>query len=364
MARSVGFIIAALVVAGATGVVCFSEVFDFAKAGFAQAGDIAKVPEEATSRPIAVLQNARPWLTDAPQSLRGKVVVVNFWTYSCINSLRALPYLRAWSEHYKAQNLVVLGIHAPEFHFEKDTVKVRQAVGELGVPYANLQDNDYLVWQEFGNEGWPGFYFIDAKGRIRAYRIGEGQYDEAEQLIRKLLTEAGQDLSNVPPAVVNARGIEAAADWKDLNSPENYLGYAKAVNFDSPGGLSEDASHDYVLAPVLPLNHWDITGRWKVGREYAMLESSAGAIGLRFHARDVHLVLGTQPGHRGSRFRVTINGAAPGGNHGVDIDAAGWGEIKEERLYQLVRQSGDITDQTVTIEFFQPGVRAYVFTFG
>jgi thiol-disulfide isomerase/thioredoxin len=244
--RSLGFAAIALVAAGATAAVCFAEVLGLARATAQETG--------ATARPIELLQGAGPWLTPVPKgpkALRGKVVVVNFWTYSCINSLRALPYLRAWSERYGSKGLEVVGVHAPEFGFEHDPAKVRRATGRLQVRYPNLQDNGYSVWHGFANQGWPGFAFIDATGRMRGYRLGEGNYDEAERLIRELLVEAGQDLSDVPMAPIEGRGIEAAADWADLRSPESYLGYDKAAGFVSPGGIRENGSRHYVPAASL-----------------------------------------------------------------------------------------------------------------
>jgi thiol-disulfide isomerase/thioredoxin len=365
--RSLGFITAALLAAGATTAICFGDAIGLVSAHSTPlaAGTVAALG--ATTRPLAVIQNAKPWLTGVPggpQSLRGKVVVVNFWTYSCINSLRALPYLRAWEARYRDKGLVVLGVHAPEFQFEHDAAKVRLASQQLAVRYPNLQDNDFAVWRDFANQGWPGFYFIDAKGRVRGYRIGEGDYPDSEQLIRKLLAEAGHDPSDVPVAPIAGTGIEAAADWNDLGSPEAYLGYAKAANFRSPGGIRKGAASSYSPAASLQLNGWDLTGGWTVGREFATLDRPAGAIRFRFHARDAHLVLGGAPDGRPVRYRVTIDGAAPGASHGADIDADGWGTVKEDRLYQLVRQTGPIEDRTITVEFMRPGVRAYVFTFG
>ena len=357
--RSIGFIAAALVAAGAVFTVCFGDALGMAHA--------QRAPFGATSRPLDVLASAKPWLTavpGGPHAFRGKVVIVNFWTYSCINSLRALPYLRAWSERYGDKGLVVVGVHAPEFGFEHDAAKVRQAASQLGVRYPTLQDNDYAVWKRFANQGWPGFYFIDADGRVRGYRIGEGDYASGEQLIRKLLAEAGRDLSDVPVSPVSGTGVEAEANWAHLGSPEAYIGYDKAENFRSPGGLRSDRPASYAAASDLDLNSWDLTGKWSVGREYATMDGAAGAIRFRFHARDAHLVMGGAPDGRPVRFRVTIDGAAPGAHHGTDVDAAGWGEVREDRLYQLVRQRGRIEDRTVTVEFSRPGVRAYVFTFG
>ncbi|HEV2511624.1 redoxin family protein [Bosea sp. (in: a-proteobacteria)] len=330
-------------------------------------GAISSAPIGATSNPIPALQSAGLWLSGVPggpQALRGRVVVVNFWTYSCINSLRALPYLRTWNERYGSKGLTVVGVHAPEFQFEHDPAKVRLAARQLGVSYPNLQDNNYAVWQQFSNEGWPGFYFIDAQGRMRGYRVGEGKYAEAEQFIRELLTEAGQDLSTVETAPIIGTGIEAEADWAHLRSPESYVSYGKGEGFSSPGGFSPDASRDYGPASELMLNRWDLSGSWTVGREFTTLDQSGGSIRFRFQARDMHLVLGGAADGEPIRFRVTIDGSAPGNDHGADVDADGWGAVKEDRLYQLVRQSDEIVDRTVTIEFARPEVRAYAFTFG
>ncbi len=322
-----------------------------------------------TARRTLAMPSSRPrccWLTDATAltGFWGKVVLVNFWTYSCINSLRALPYLRAWNERYGDKGLTVIGVHAPEFSFEHDPAKVRAATQALGVAYPNLLDNGYSVWRAFGNEGWPGFYFIDAQGRVRGYTIGEGNYAEAEQLIRKLLAEAGQNLSDVPIATVDATGVEAQADWSSLQSPEAYIGYAKARGFGSPGGLLRDAPTAYIPATTLSTNRWDLSGNWIVTPEFARLNKANGAIRFHFHARDAHAVLGAPADGQPVRFRVTIDGRAPGADHGTDIDAAGWGELRQDRLYQLVRQRGAVSDHIVRIEFSRPGVQAYSFTFG
>lgn len=365
--RSLGFAAAAIVAAGVTTAICFGDALGLVRAPAQGAEVIASAPFDATARPVEILQGAAPWLTPVPggaKALRGKVVVVNFWTYSCINSLRALPYLRAWSERYGGRGLEVVGVHAPEFGFEKDPARVRLATAQLRVAWPNLQDNDYAVWRDFANQGWPGIYFIDAQGKVRGYRLGEGGYGAGEQLIRKLLSEAGHDVADVPVAPVPSTGIEAQADWADLRSPEAYIGYDKAENFVSPGGVRGDLARSYASAASLSLNQWDLAGRWNVGGEYAALEGGPGTIRFRFHARDAHLVLGGAKDGQPVRFRVTLDGKAPGASHGGDIDAEGWGTVKEDRLYQLVRQPGAITDRTVTIEFARPGVRAYVFTFG
>lgn len=363
--RPIAFAAAAVLAASATTAICFGDALGLVPASAAAAA--AAAANGGPSSPIGILQHARPWLpgaNDAPPSLKGKVVLVNFWTYSCINSLRALPYLRAWQERYGPKGLVVIGVHAPEFQFEHDPANVRQASAELGLRYPVLQDNDYAVWQKYGNQGWPGFYFIDSEGRVRAYRVGEGNYAESEMLIRKLLAEAGHDPADVPMAPITGTGIEAEADWADLGSPEAYLGYAKARNFRSPGGTQRNVEAHYAPASGLPLNGWDLGGLWNVGPEYARLAGKTGTLRFRFHARDAHLVLGGASDGQPIRIRVTLDGAPPGPDHGTDVDPQGWGEVREDRLYQLIRQTGEIRDRTVTIEFSRPGARLYSFTFG
>jgi len=359
--RSIGFIAAALLTAAGMTAACCREAI---ATTLADKDAIASAPADATPRPLQVFQGARPWLEGTAPSLRGKVVLVNFWTYSCINSLRALPYLRAWNERYGDKGLQIVGVHAPEFAFEHDPAKVRTATQDLGVDYPNLQDNDYAVWQAFGNEGWPGFYFIDAQGRVRGYRVGEGNYAEAEGLIRKLLAEAGHDLSAVPLAPIASTGVEAQADWSQLRSPEVYIGYAKAEGFAASNSPAHDSPRVYEPASSLSLNHWDLTGSWTVKREFALLDKGDGALRFRFHARDAHAVLGVPADGQPVRFRVTIDGKAPGADHGTDTDAEGWGVIRQDRLYQLVRQHGPIVDRTVRVEFARPGMRAYSLTFG
>ncbi|HWJ75411.1 MAG TPA: redoxin domain-containing protein [Kaistia sp.] len=363
--RSIAVIAVALAGAGATAIACFGETLGSVLVGSDRAAATRAGASDAYDY-LAPLE-AAPWIDGdgavAP-SLRGKVVVVNFWTYSCINSLRALPYLRAWIERYRDSGLVVLGVHAPEFGFEKDTGKVRQALARLNPGYPTIQDNDYAIWRRFGNEGWPGFIFIDAAGKLRGYRLGEGEYAESEQLIRHLLSENGRDVSGLPLSAAAGYGIEADADWNDLRSPETYLGYEKARGFRSPGGFVSDGGHRYAAASRLAQNTWDLAGFWTVGPEFAALGGAEGAISIRFHARDAHLVLGSDAGEQPIPFRVTLDGAAPGADHGADTDADGRGEIRDDRLYQLVRQSGAVGDRTLTITFGRPGVRAYVFTFG
>jgi len=312
------------------------------------------------------LSGAVEWLNSPPltaESLKGKVVLVDFWTYSCINCLRSIPYVRAWAEKYKDQGLVVIGVHAPEFPFEKNIDNVKQAVAKLKIDYPVAIDNDYAIWRAFKNEYWPADYFVDAQGRIRHHYFGEGDYAESEKVIQELLAEAGRrDLASALVSV-NATGAEAASDEADVQSPETYIGYMRAENFVSPGGAVNDAPHVYSLAD-LKLNDWGLAGDWKVGGEYASLDKKDGAISFRFHARDLHLVLGPGADGKPVRFRVTIDGAAPSESHGADVSVDGEGVVTDNRLYQLVRQSGPIMDRTFTIQFLDPDVQAYAFTFG
>jgi thiol-disulfide isomerase/thioredoxin len=290
--------------------------------------------------------------------------VVNFWTYSCIYCLRMLPYLRAWDEKYRDRGLAVIGVHTPEFAFERDTGNVSKALADLGVAYPVAIDNDYGVWGAFDNQGWPGLYFIGTDGRVRRHLLGEGGYDQSERLIQQLLSEAGGASAAGDVAAVIGKGIEAPADFVDLRSPETYVGFTKATNFASPGGARNDSSSVYRNPSALSVNQWGLAGNWTVGGEYATLNGASGSITYRFHARDFHLILAAAPHGHAIRFRVTLDGAPPGADHGVDVDVDGWGSVQESRLYQLVRQSGAVSDRTFEIEFFDPGVRAYDFTFG
>jgi cytochrome c biogenesis protein CcdA/thiol-disulfide isomerase/thioredoxin len=308
------------------------------------------------------------WLNSpplTPEALRGKVVVVDFWTYSCINCLRALPYVKGWYEKYKDHGLVVIGVHAPEFAFEKDPGNVRRAVAELQITYPVALDNDYAIWQAFNNQYWPAHYFIDASGRIRAHHFGEGDYDQSEETIRKLLTEAGN--SGLPPpgmGTLPAAGVQAPADEAHDQSPETYVGYRRAENFASPGGFAQDQAHAYAAPAALKLNQWALSGSWNVDPEKAILAAAPGKITFRFYARDLHLVLGPGRDGKAVHFRVTLDGAAPAGNHGVDTDLSGAGIIDGQRLYQLIRQGGAVGEHVFTIEFLDSGVQAYSFTFG
>jgi cytochrome c biogenesis protein CcdA/thiol-disulfide isomerase/thioredoxin len=316
--------------------------------------------------PFPSLAGANEWINSAPldaESLRGKVVLVDFWTYSCINCLRTLPYLRAWAEKYRSAGLVVIGVHSPEFAFEKRPDNVRRATQDLGIGFPVAIDNDYAVWRAFGNRYWPAFYFIDAQGQIRHRQFGEGRYDTAERVIQQLLLEAGQ--APVPGGLVDPKGqgVQAAAGAGPVLSGESYLGYARAEGFASPGGLAPDRLRRYAAAPALRANQWALSGDWAVDAERAVLHRANGRISHRFHARDLHLVLGIAPGSGPVRFRVLLDGKPPLAEHGADVDEQGLGTIDGQRLYQLVRQPG-ARERLFEIEFLDAGAQAYAFTFG
>ncbi|GJI99832.1 cytochrome C biogenesis protein DipZ [Duganella rhizosphaerae] len=314
------------------------------------------------------LTGAVDWLNSAPLTaaqLKGKVVLVDFWTYSCINCLRTMPYVKAWAEKYRDQGLVVIGVHAPEFAFERDVGNVRKAIKDLGITYPVAVDNDYAIWRAFGNQYWPAHYFIDAKGQIRHHHFGEGEYAQSEQVIQQLLEEAGhKDVANTVVSAEDAKGVQQAADMGQVASPETYLGYERARNFASPEGQATDKARSYTVPSQPALNQWGLAGNWLSQPDQVTLSQGMGRIVYRFHARDLHLVLGPGKDGKPVRFRVTIDGAAPGTSHGTDVGADGSGTITGQRLYQLVRQSGSVADRTFSIEFLDPGVQAYAFTFG
>ena len=319
------------------------------------------------SVPLRSLLGTSQWLNTrplAPKDIQGKVVVVNFWTYSCINSLRMLPYTRAWAEKYKDQGLLVIGVETPEFVFEKSTSNVRKALVSLGISYPVAIDNDFAIWQAFENQAWPALYFIGADGQIRSHVVGEGGYDKSEQLIKQLLSEVDGAPVDRNYSIIKGVGLQAPADWSDLGSPETYVGYEKAENFASPGGIREDIRNFYGEASMLPLNHWCLAGPWTMGREFAAPAGYSSSISFRFHARDLHLVLGRSSQGRPLQFRVTLDGAPPDTDHGNDVTAAGRGSLQDERLYQLIRQSRPVVDRTFTMEFFDADARVYDFTFG
>lgn len=322
----------------------------------AGAGDERRMPD---------FDGAVAWLNSAPLSgkaLRGKVVLINFWTYSCINSLRELPYMKAWATKYRDSGLVVIGVHAPEFGFEKDPANVKTAVSDLKVAYPIPVDSNHSIWSAFRNEYWPADYFIDAKGRIRYHHFGEGEYDKSERVIQALLRENGATGLDESLVRIAADGAEAPPS-NDVRSPEIYVGYARAENFASPERIVRDARRIY-SPPVMPgLNQWGLGGSWNVGAESGKLQSAPGKIVFRFHSRDLHMVLAPTK-NRPVRFKVKLNGAAPDDDHGLDASPDGTGEVRQPRMYQLVRQKGPIKDVTFEIEFLDPGVDAFSFTFG
>ena len=305
--------------------------------------------------------NAQPLTAE---SLRGKVVVVDFWTYSCINCLRSLPYVETWYKKYKDSGLVVLGVHTPEFPFEKDEANVRQAVRDLGIDYPVAMDNNYRIWRAFNYRFWPAHYFIDATGRVRYHHFGEGDYAQSEEWIRGLLEERNHQPLPHSATKIAANGAEAPADFEAVESPETYIGYNRAQHFASPGGFDEDNERLYGAPARLALNQWALTGQWKDEGQVAVALAAANGIVYRFHARDLHLVLGPSSDGAPIRFRVTLDGKPPGENHGMDTDAAGFGTVAERRLYQLIRQQGSPRTGVFRIEFLTPGVRAFAFTFG
>ncbi len=313
------------------------------------------------------LSGAVEWLNSPPltaEGLRGKVVLVDFWTYSCINCLRALPYVEAWATKYRSQGLVVIGVHAPEFAFEKNIGNVRRAVSDLKLDYPIAIDNNYAIWRGFNNQYWPAHYFIDAQGRIRHHHFGEGEYDQSEKIIQQLLAEAGRTAVSHDIVSIDGKGAQAAADLGDVGSMETYLGYERGHNFTSPGGPVENAAHVYSAPASLALNQWALGGDWTIAGESAALNRKDGTIRYRFHARDLHLVLGPEADGKPVRFRVRIDGKPPAGDHGSDVDGDGQGVITGQRLYQLVRQQGPVADHDFQIEFLDPGAQAFAFTFG
>src|SRR5215211_391867 len=313
------------------------------------------------------LGRATAWLNSEPltaASLRGRVVLVNVWTYTCINWLRTMPYVRAWAEKYKDQGLVVIGVHAPEFPVERDLDNVRRAATDLRVNYPIAVDNDFAIWRAFDNHYWPALYLVDAQGRVRHHQFGEGEYAQSERMIQQLLAEAGAGGIDRELVSVVGRGVEAAPDWDNLRSPENYVGYDRTENFASPGGAALDQRHVYTPPARLSLNQWALAGDWTMGRQALVLNEANGRIAYRFHARDLHLAMGPAAPGTAVRFRVRIDGQPPGAAHGVDVDEQGNGTVTEQRLYQLIRQPKPIVDRQFEIEFFGPGVEVFAFTFG
>lgn len=313
------------------------------------------------------LLGATAWLNSQPlkaEELRGKVVLINFWTYTCINWLRQLPYVRAWDEKYKDQGLVVIGVHTPEFEFEKNLDNVRRASSEMRIDYPIAVDSDYAIWRAFKNQYWPALYFIDAQGRVRHHQFGEGEYEQSERVIQQLLDEIATGGTVQGTVSVDARGFETQADWNSLKSPENYVGYERTENFASPGGIVFDKSHSYAASENLRLNQWSLSGDWTVKKQSALLNHGNGRIAFRFQARDLHLVLKHQTLGKTVRFRVTLDGKPPLAAHGLDVDEQGNGTITEPRLYQMIRQPKPIVARQFEIEFLDAGAEAFAFTFG
>lgn len=330
----------------------------------ALAASTALVADEG---PMPDLGGAVGWLNSEPlnrKSLRGKVVLVDFWTYTCINSLRPLPYVKAWAAKYKDAGLVVIGAHTPEFSFEKQRENVENAVRDLKVTYPVAIDTNYAIWQAFNNQYWPAQYLIDGKGRIRYHHFGEGEYDNLERIIQELLKENGATAVDTTLVTASGDGVEAPPDFSNERSPETYIGYRQAEHFASPERLAHDSQQTYSPPAKPSLNQWGLSGLWKVGEESAMPQTEGGKIVFRFHSRDLHLVLGPAKEGKPVRFKVTLDGKAPGDNYGSDVAPDGSGEVREPRLYQLIRQKGPIQDRIFEIEFLDPGVQALDFTFG
>jgi thiol-disulfide isomerase/thioredoxin len=335
--------------------------------GITAAQAASSTPQLPSAGNFPSLDGATGWINSAPlapDALRGKIVLVNFCTYTCINWLRSLPYVRAWAHKYKDQGLVVIGVHTPEFGFEKDLGNVRRAIEVMRIDYPVAVDSDYAIWRAFNNDYWPALYFIDAQGKIRHHKFGEGDYEQSERIIQRLLGDATSATIDRSLVVPHPDGIEMAADWDTLKSPENYVGYERTENFASPGGAVPDLPHDYSAPSRLALNHWALNGNWTMGTPATASNRANGRIAYRFHARDLHLVLGPADPRKPVHFRVSIDGQPPQGRHGLDVDGKGAGVITVPRLYQLVRQPPPIVDRLFEIEFAEPGAQAFAFTFG
>ncbi len=332
----------------------------------AQFGVFGAKVDALETRELAAIGRAAVWLNSpplTPSSLGGKVVLVDFCTYTCINWLRALPYRRAWARKYQPR-LVVIGVHTPEFGFEKDVENVRRAIRQMRIEYPIAIDNDSSIWRAFDNRYWPALYFIDARGRVRQHQFGEGEYQRSEEAIQRLLGEAGAAGAGVQVEPVAAAGIETPADWDNLKSPERYLGYGRTERFGSPGGMARDRGRTYAFPARLSINQWGLEGEWTIGREAVVLNRPQGRLTCRFHARDLHLVMGPPRYGTPMRFRVTLDGQPPGPAHGIDVDEGGNGHAVEQRLHQLIRQTGPIIDRRFEIEFLDQGIETFAFTFG
>jgi thiol-disulfide isomerase/thioredoxin len=328
------------------------------------AGDRPALPVEGRLAPFA---GATRWLNSeplTPEGLRGRVVLVDFWTYTCVNWLRTLPYVRAWAAKYADAGLTVVGVHTPEFGFEHNIDNVIAQSRNLAVDYPVAVDNDYAVWSAFSNHFWPALYIADAEGRLRYHHFGEGEYAMAEMVVQQLLLEAGADDIDQNLVMVEPRGLEVAADWRTLQSPETYLGYAQSTGFASETRARFDRAHHYAATPRLPLNHWDLSGNWTVAQHAALLNEPGGRLAFEFHARDLNLVMGPASGSGPVPFRVLLDGGAANDAAGTDVAADGHGTVADQRCYQLIRQRGPIAERRFEIEFLDAGVEAYCFTFG
>jgi thiol-disulfide isomerase/thioredoxin len=327
-------------------------------------GDANVLPFEGH---LPAFDGATTWLNSeplTPPGLAGRVVLVDFWTYTCVNWLRTFPFVRAWDAKYRNQGLVVIGVHTPEFGFERDIDNVAAHTREFGVEYPVAIDSDYGVWRAFDNHFWPALYIADGQGRIRFHHFGEGEYAMTEMVIQQLLLDAGAGRIDQDLVTVEARGLEVAADWGSLRSPETYLGYGQSTGFASRDVAAFDESRVYAAASRLPLNYWDLSGNWTVARHAAILNEPGGRIAFQFQARDVNLVMGPTSKGASIPFRVFLDGRVVDGSSGSDVDADGRGTVREQRTYQLIRQSGQIKDRRFEIEFLEPGVETYCFTFG
>jgi thiol-disulfide isomerase/thioredoxin len=326
--------------------------------------EVVRLPIEGQ---LGSFKGATSWLNSSPltvEELRGKVVAVDFCTYTCINWLRTLPYVRAWAEKYRDAGLVTIGVHTPEFSFEKNLDNITRALEEMNVRYPIAVDSDFGVWEAFDNHYWPALYLADADGRIRHHKFGEGEYDQSERVIQQLLSDAGSDDFDRSLVDVEGEGPEAPGDWNHLESPETYVGYARGSNFTGAESFVPDAPSRYSIPGSMFLNSWGLSGDWTVGAEAAVVNEAGGKLAFRFHARDLHLVMGPVALDKPVRFRVTIDGAEPGDAAGGDLEPDGSGRAVEQRMYQLIRQKGPIRDRTFEIEFLEPGAEACVFTFG
>jgi len=337
--------------------------FDFSTTNLqkSKSSTMVSIPDELSS-----LKYANAWLNSqsiSKSELKGKVVLIQFCTYTCINWLRTLPYIRAWTEKYNNKGLVVIGVHTPEFSFEKNIDNVRREIKNMKIGFPIAIDNNQDIWNAFNNQYWPALYLIDSKGHIRHHQFGEGGYEQSEKIIQQMLMETDARDINRDYVTVNPQGIEVAADWSNLNSSENYLGYQRTENFVNPDPMY-DKKHVYNAPLQLGLNQWALSGDWTLQRHSIILNKANGKMVLRFHARDLHLVMGSSTAGVPVRFRVMIDGKIPENARGIDVDENGMGTANEQRLYQLIRQSKPISDHEFQIEFLDPGVEAFLFTFG